>query len=470
VAVAVLDTLLGRLSRRHRWQLLIDQLAPRFLVAGLVVGTGVAAIRLALPAVSPLIPALVAAALLVPWCWTPALLRQRVARGRLAGELDLLAGTNGTAMALAEQPDAAWTTLTASALEQVAMPPLRWQPVLPALVALALLGGAVLLPQAEPAAPGTSPAAALVRPLREDLARLAEAGVITRPEQQELVQRVDDLLAHAGTGALDQATWEGLDRLQAGLDAQATAAGEHLAAALAAAQAGVDQPPKDAAQAGALADQLATTLAALAMQAPGLLPATLGDPASREALAAALAQAQERGLLSEAQRQALQRAGLTPGKPGSKPTPGASAALARTLAAELAKRRAGLGTCKAGSAAEDFLARLNGRAGNCNGNGPGGGGVSRGPGTADLDQGPRDRTAGGEQAGLTPGATLNPDGSVTVAAQARDAEPDPAAREALQRAAAQAFDPAAADSRRAEVAPEHRAVVEAYFTNDEVHH
>ena len=72
--MAVLDTLLVRLARRHRRQLLIDALAPRLMAAGLIVGVVIACVRLALPALTPLIPAAVVGALLLPLCWVPALL------------------------------------------------------------------------------------------------------------------------------------------------------------------------------------------------------------------------------------------------------------------------------------------------------------------------------------------------------------------------------------------------------------
>ena len=450
--MASIDTLLARLARRHSWQRLCDVAAPRLAAATLI-----ATVRLAVPAGGWLIPTLCAAGLLAPVPWLPAAWRRRESPARLAGELDLLAGSEGLAMAFAEQRDPAWSAASETALLRVVLPSLRLTVFAPALVTLALLAGAVLLPQAQPSPLPERPAANLVRPVRDDLAHLAEIGVIRPEERVELEKRLDELLAGAQGGTLDQATWEGVDRLQAHLDAQATAAGEHLAAALAAAQQGTVAPPANDAEAGALAESLAVQLAALAAQAPGLVPADLHDPAAQQVLAQALAQAQAKGLLTKAQVAALQQAGLKPGKPGTM-NASQGRALARSLAQELAKRQGGLGSGKAATAAEAFLAKLNGQTGN--------GGVSRGPGSAPLTREHRERTAGGENAGLAPGVTLNPDGSVTVAAQSRAAEPGEEARKELQRAAAQAFDPAAADSRRAAVAPRHREVVEAYFRND----
>lgn len=456
--MALIDTLLARLARRHGWQRLMDAASPRLLVAALLAATVIAAIRLAIPSADWLVPTLVFAAVLSPLPWLPAAWSRRVPSARLAGELDLLAGAQGLTMAYAEQRDAAWSVATAEALAQCQLPVVRLTGIAPLAVAVLLMGGACLLPQALPTPQTEAPSANLVRPVREDLAQLAASGVLTPEERAELDKRLDDLLAGAQGGTLDQATWEGVDRLQAHLDAQATAAGEHLAAALSAAQQGTLAPPANDAEASALAESLALQVAALAAQAPGLVPTDLRDPAAQQALANALAQAQAKGLLTQAQVAALQKAGLKPGKPGSC-TAAQGRALSRSLAQELARRQGGLGNGKAATAAAVFLAKLNGQTGS-------NGGVDRGPGEAPLTREHRDRTAGGESAALAPGATLNPDGSVTIAAQSRDAEPSDAARQDLQRAAAHAFDPAAADSRRALVAPRHREVVEAYFRND----
>jgi hypothetical protein len=463
--MAALAHLMQRLDRGHRRQQVIDRVAPRLLASSLLACVGVLAIRVALPAAEPLLPAVVATGLLAPLPWIPGAWRQRRAAAHVAAELDLLTDAEGTVMALAEQPTPAWDAQLAARLADVRLPPLRWRGLLPALAGVVLLVALTAVPQVVTPPASFSPAAALLAPLREELAQLAAAGVVTPEEQQELARRMAELVAQAEGPMLDQATWQGLDAVQARLEQQAVAAGERLAAALAAAQEHTAAPavaPGDAAaaaQAAQLAEAMATSFAELAAQAPGLIP-ELKDPAAREALAQALAQAQAKGLLTEAQRAALTRAGLTQAKPGGPSTAAQSRALARSLAAELERRRQGLGQCRSASAAQSFLARLRQQ------DSANRWGLSRGPGVAPIEREPRDRTAGGSTQSLAPGVTLNPDGSVTVAAQAREAEPDEAARTALQRSAAQAFDPAAADSRRATVAPRHRAAVEAYFHHD----
>ena len=463
-----LDALLVRLTRRHQWQHVISIVAPRLVVSALVAAVGIATIRLALPSLAWLVPAVIVAGILAPLPWLPSAWQRRIPRSQAAGELDGLAQAEGLVMAYSEQRDPAWSTRCIAVLQGVRVPALKVAPLMPSLLAMAVLVGAALLTQAVPQPPASGPADALVKPLRDQIAELTDHGVLTKDERKDLEQRLAELVARSQGGALDQATWEGIDRLQAQVTAQAAAAGEKLAAALSAAQAAADPTVAEmgagqsADPANALAAQLAVDLAKLAEQAPGLVPLDLADPNQRAALAAALERAQRQGLLTPAQVAALQKAGLTPGK-GAPQAGGANAAqsraLARHLADELAKRKQGLGGA-ARTAAELFLARL---AAGQNGSQPGSGAPTRGPGEAPLDHLARERTAGGDQAPLMPGATLNPDGSVTVAAQARDAELDDHARAELQRAAARDFDPTAADSRRATVAPRHRAAVEAYF-------
>lgn len=468
-----LDALLVRLTRRHQCQHLINVVAPRMVVSALLAAVVIATIRSAAPSFAGLVPAVIVAAILAPLPWVPSAWSRRISRSQAAGELDVLAQAEGLVMAYCEQRDVAWSERCSASLQRVRLPALSFSPMLPSFLAMLVAIGAVSLTQSLPQPPAAGPADALVKPFREQIAELSERGVLTKEERHDLEQRLTDLVARSQGGALDQATWEGIDRLQSQVTTQASAAGEKLAAALAAAQAAADPAAavpatgqstgQTADTANALAAQLAIDLAKLAEQAPGLVPSDLADPSQRAALAAALAHAQKQGLLTTAQVAALQRAGLTPGKaagPNNGPTAAQSRALARHLANELAKRKQGLGGA-ARSSAELFLARL--AAGQL-GSKPGSGGPSRGPGEAPLDHLKRERTAGGDQAALMPGATLNPDGSVTVAAQVRDAQLDEHARAQLERAAARDFDPTAADSRRATVAPRHRAAVEAYFS------
>ncbi len=471
-----LAVLLTRLARRHRLQGVLTQMAPPLVVSAVVAAVAVAAVRWAMPEAAWLVSALVIGGLGAPLVWLPSAWQMSVSASRLAAELDSLAEAQGLVMAYAECHDPAWHEHCQAVLMRVTLPRLPWRPLLPGIAAVLLLLGAIALPQAVVLPAMVGPADALVKPLREQLAELAATGVLTHEEHDEMNKRLADLVARSQGGVLDQATWEGIDRVQTQAAAQATAAGEKLAAALTSAtasaatvsaatvSAATSELPtpaaSDPAAANALAAQVAVDLARLAEQAPGLASLDLADPHARAALAAALESAQQKGLLSKAQVAALQRAGLTSGKASESgtaaPTAAQSRALAQQLADELDKRKKQLGS-SARTAAEAFLARLAAQQ-------AGSGAPTPGPGEAPIEQLARLRTAGGEQAPLAPGVTLNPDGSVTIAAHARDAQLDGAARADLQRAAARAFDPTAADSRRAHVAPRHRAAVAAYFS------
>jgi hypothetical protein len=256
---------------------------------------------------------------------------------------------------------------------------------------------------------------------------------------------------------MDQPTWEALDRIRERLDRSVGLSTQRLAQSLAlseaVAQPSGERPPGEA------TTRLAQAVAELALRAPGLVP-KLPPGAGEEELSAALAQAAAAGALSEEQADAVKRLGLLRPQAGRQIDPAAARQLGEHLAQELAKMRAKLEALgEDGDGFDDALQReRRGR--------PGRGGVDRGPGHAPLTWEDPLRTAGGGVEGLPAGAQLNPDGSVTLAEQVRDAEVDDAVQRAALRAAAQAFDPTAADARRATIAPRHRAVVERYFAGE----
>jgi hypothetical protein len=216
-----------------------------------------------------------------------------------------------------------------------------------------------------------------------------------------------------------------------------------IAAAEAAANADMQ---RDATAALARAGDLAATLAALAHDAPGLAKL---DAATLDAVASAAQAAAAAGRLDAATAQRL---------------------------CELAKRSSSSGTCnKLGNAsrtvATDLAAKRSALAqlgmctkkGTCSGlaSAPGNGGVDRGPGHAELERVKRAPVDIGAADGLPPGASVDPDGSVTFATTVR--EPQAEDVTAAARAAARAFDPACADARRVQIPPRHRAAVAAYF-------
>jgi hypothetical protein len=287
----------------------------------------------------------------------------------------------------------------------------------------------------------------------ERVAALEQGGVIPPAETAEVRNDLNTLREHANDRGMDQPTWEALDRIRQRLDRSVEATNQRLAQSLAASEA-VSQPSSAPPRAE---DQsrLAQAMAELALQAPGLVP-KLPEGAGEEEMAAALAQAAAAGALSQEQADAVKRLGLLRPQAGRKLDAAEARKLGEHLSKELAKAREALkklGECRGDGNGD----------GNGDGDEPGRGGVARGPGHTKLTWNDPLRTEQGGVEGLPAGAQLNPDGSVTLAEQVRDAEIDEAVQKAAVRAAARAFDPTAADARRATVAPRHRAVVERYF-------
>jgi hypothetical protein len=441
-----LDRLCVRLSRQRRIERVLARVLPLAAIAGLLGATAVAVVRLAVPDAGWLVPTLAAATALTPLIVIPAALRRRDPDWLIAGHADRLAGTQGLSMALASTADRdpAWMDQIAPRLSAARLPPLRTPRLASALAAAVLLAGAWCLPQV--AAPPPPP------PVIGGNLAGAEAGLqhitdarLTAPEAVEtLTERLAAVREALATQGLNQQTWAALDALQRDLDATTAKAADHLADALAKADAlaGLHGDGETTAQAAA---DFAAALAELETQAPGLA-AKLPPGAEGEALLRLAQQAMAGGELTEAQRQALQRWGLDPAQqPDGGVQPGDAAAarrLADRLAGELAQR-AGMG-----GPTQD-------------GDGPGGPGP--GGGHAELTWGDIQRIDGGFRDRLASGTPQHPETGAAVGTQSRaprDGElaTDPAVRAGLMEHAA-----AAADARRAAIAPRHRAAVAGYF-------
>ena len=458
----LLDLSLTRLSRWRRIQRGGDAVLKAAVVSLGVAATAVIVVRLGLPSLGWLGWPLTVAGLLTPLLMLPRALRHRDQAPDLAGLLDLQLNTHGVAMALAAMPsnqrDEGWMARLRRPLDDWQPPAFAWVKVKLPLVALGMLLCAVMIPQAQMRSVTPSTTAGFFAQTGDRLADLTDANLLPPEQADRLQKRFEELKANAERAGMDQATWEGLARLKEDLTSAAQLSGRRLAEALAEAEHAVKPPetketPEAASQA---AVAMAQHLAELAAQAPGLVP-KLPVGADADALKAALQQAAAQGKLSDEQLAALEKLGL-------QPSAGQTAALneqqARALASrlvdELAKRAAMLGT------EEDFsrlLAEARGR--------PGRGRHSRGPGHTDHPQElDVERFPVGGVVGLSPGARLNADGSVTLAEQVREPEVDAATAEAGRRAAAQSFDPTAADARRATTAPRHRAAVQQYFGSE----
>ena len=464
----LLDHDLARLAWRRRVQRAYDALLPRLALGLAASATVVVVIRLAVPALGWLAWPLAAAGALVPLAWLPRALATRDTPAVLAGHLDRMCGGEGLAMALAEHPAAArdgdWLTRLRRPLEGFTPPALVWRAGRGAALAVVALLAALALPQALPDTRTITPLARLFDQAGARLDALDRNGLLPPTAAEELQQRLAELRTQAGREGMDQTTWEALSRVEHDLAAAGASAAQRLAEALAQAERTATPPAAGTTPTAATdAAQLAAQLAALAAEAPGLVP-QLGQGANdaelKQALAAALREAAERGLVTPEQLAALERLGLQPGGEGERLDEAGARALATRLGEELARGAQALGECGSSDALQAALALLRGEALRRGGRE----GHTDGPGHLARERGPAERIPGAQVAGLPPGARLNPDGSITLAEQMR--EPDAEQLASATRAAARAFDPAAADARRAATAPRHRAVVERYFAAD----
>lgn len=456
----LLDRQLDRLHRRRRLQRSLDRLLPAL---GLGLGgaaVAVMVVRLALPGAGWVALPLAAAGVLLPILIVPRSFARRDERAVLTGHLDRGCAAHGLAMALAALPagqrDGDWMARLRRPLEDLTLPPLRLIAGRGALFAVVCLLAALALPQRESVASLPTVVGSFFRQAAERVAGLEQAGVIPPAESEQARTDLAHLQERATDQGMDQPTWEALDRIRQRLDRSVSTTNQRLAQSLSLSEAvaqAPDQTPRS--QDGA---RLAQAVAELAVRAPGLVP-KLPAGAGEEELQAALAQAAAAGALSPEQADAVKRLGLLRPQAGRQLDAQEARRLGEHLAKELAKAREALR--KLGEGQGDGPDQGDGQAGR-----PGRGGVGRGPGHADLTWNDPLRTAGGGVEGLPAGAQLNPDGSVTLAEQVRDAEIDESVQQAAVRAAARAFDPTAADARRATVAPRHRAVVERYFASE----
>lgn len=451
----LLDLQLTRLARQRRWQRTLDRMLPIASVSIGMAAVGVLVVRLAAPEAVALLPAMILAGILVPLVWLPTGWRIQDRSSDLAGHLDLLTDGRGLTMALAEsaERDADWLAHLRTRLETFRPPALVWQRGRGALVALCAVALTLALPQQYPDSVRTvNPVTALFASTEQSLATFDQLAVLPTERIEEHRQRLEALRAHAEQHGMDQATWEAKDRLDQRLRAEAGLSSRRLAEALAQAEVATQSDP-GAQQAAA--EALAQRLGELAARAPGLMPTV--TPGDHEALRAAVAAAAAQGLLTPEQAAALERLGFRPGlNQGAPLDPAQQREFAERLREALEERARELGSCAECEGFGDALAEARRALG----------GVDRGPGAADHPYLPTERFAVGALDDLPPGARVNPDGSVTLAEQIRD--PDVAAEtaELAARAAARAFDPAAADARRSDLAPRHRAVVGRYFAGE----
>jgi hypothetical protein len=460
----LLDRQLLALHRRRRLQRVVAGYVPFLAVTIGIAALLVMVVRLSLPSAAWLVWPIALASFLLPLVLVPRWWSQRDSAVILAGHLDQCVNGQGLVMALAAHSSATrdgdWLARLRQPLEQLTLPPFVYQQLRGVgLVTMCLLV-AVMIPQRALAPSLPSVVGSFFQQLSERVAALDEAGIIPHEEAAQQRLDVERLTAHAVDQGMTQATWEGLDRVHQRVDQQTERSVQRLAQAMGLAEATAQ--PSSSAERQLQEQRLAQAVAELALAAPGLVP-RLPKDAGGEELSAVLAQAVQAGALNPEQADAIKKLGLLHPGQAQKLNPAEQKALSEHLKDELAKMREKLSKLGAGEGFDEELRRARDGQGR---DGPGRGGVGRGPGHAPLTWDDPLRTKGGGVEGLPAGMQLNPDGSVTIAEQVRDAEIDPAIQAAAQRAAMRAFDPTAADAKRATVAPRHRAVVEKYFANE----
>ncbi|MFW5698270.1 MAG: hypothetical protein ACOCZK_05830 [Planctomycetota bacterium] len=459
-----LEQLMCAVDRRQRLQRCLGRLLTAWALSLGAVALVQVCIRLALPGWSSTVVWLPVVGLVAPILLSRRWYGPPEPHAITAARLDRLAQSRGLAMALADEEPAArdpgWLQRLRPCLDRVRLPPLDWSGSGRVLVAVLAVLIAVALPQRDPGSSSAGRVDQLLAQPRELLEQMAEEGVLSQERKQELLEQLESIATAANERGMDQAVWEGLDRLAAGLGAEQRRSTQRLAEALAQARRTATADPAARERESAA---LAQALTRLARQAPGLLPQQ-GQPGHAE-LARVLDAAAAQGMLDDEALDRLRERGLLPGagqgdrgRQGAR-DPAAEQALAQRLGAALAAagERSGLGR------GDDFarlLQRLGGQ--------PGRGGIARGPGAAALElTHQQQETEPGELEGLPAGARINSDGSVTLAESRRAPELDDAANRALQRARLRDIGPGAADARRARIAPRHRAAVQRYFASEQ---
>ncbi len=463
--VDLLDRQLHALHRRRRLQRALAAYLPLLAITIGIAAVLVMVVRLSMPAAAWLVWPIALASLLAPLVVVPRRWAQRDSSAILAGHLDLCINGQGLAMALSAHGSTArdgdWLARLRQPLEQLTLPPFVYDHLRGVGLAAFCLIVALMIPQRAFTPSIPSVVGSFFKQIADRVTALEEAGVIPPEDAEQQRLDVERLTAHAIDQGMTQSTWEALDRVHQRTDQQVERSVQRLAQAMGLAEATAQ--PSSPGDRELQEQRLAQAVAELALAAPGLIPRLPKDAGGQE-LAAVLAQAVQAGALNPEQAAAVKKLGLLHPGQGEKLNPAAMKALREHLKKELEKEREKL--CKMGECEgfEEELARM--RKGQGQGKEGGRGGVDRGPGHAPMAWDDPLRTKGGGIEGLPAGMQLNPDGSVTIAEQVRDAEIDPAIQAAAQRAAVRAFDPTAADAKRATVAPRHRAVVEKYFANE----
>ncbi len=458
----LLQRRLAQLHRHRRLQRCFNGLMPLWMITFSCLALCLIPLRLATPSADSLgftwldLP-LFLAALLLPLYKLPQIWNIHDTPSRLAGELDLLTHSNGLVMGLAEThpttPDNNWQSHIRVPLENMQMPNFRWAASLPTLAAFACFCLCFFIPNNRANTPQQQYIQTLLQKTESQLDDLHKEKIIPDDWAEQQQQKLATLRQRAQTNnGMDQQTWQAFDSISRDVRDAGTAAAKRLAESLAAAERSRAQPE----QLNLALRDISRSLAQLATHNPGMLP-HMSSRTEQQRLSQALNEAMKKGMLTQKQWQALCKNNVCKKNTGQKKQACNAADIqhiSSQLLEQLTKRKESLKKCALNKQCNSFLMAM------CKQSG----GVSRGPGHAPLFRNNKDRFHEGDSKQLAEGMHINPDGSITVAEQTRDAEVNDAIHHVHQRAAERQFHATTADARTSRTAPQHKQAVSRYFS------
>ena len=437
-----LEASLLRLGRRHKRQAIADHLLRQWFLAGIGGILAVILIRFIGSIADPLMPVVWIAVLTLPIVSALGLIIAGIptpSRSQLAAEIDLLAGTQGLAMALAEDQGkstdikANWQSTIDHRLLGCDPPPIKWRGLKQMLAVIMLLALAPLLPARQPTdlATGPSPAEHLLQPLKDQLTRLKEEEAIPEPALEQLEEELSSL-EQQGQDGVDQHFLRAIDKFSEQIDQETQSSLQALAEAIMAAEAAQGNF-------GQADQEMAQALQELNQRFPGAMDQLNGKLANDLF-----------NKLTPQQQDALRN--MRNQNPGQGQwDPAAAQKFAQQLREELLNKGDCLG-CK-----EGLLGMLR----------QGKGGINRGPGHADLDLSHLQQDTDANKMDTLPnGPAMSNEGAIVIEEVQRPTPIDEATKNDLQRGETQTFNGTLANANRSTVSPRHRAAVGAWFNRD----
>lgn len=448
----MLDQRLQQLHRRRRLQRCLHTWAPLCAASCILAALVIISVHLLSSTTLWLDLPILAAALLLPLAVLPRCWAKRDNLRTLSAHLDVLCQGKGLCMALAShqyaQRDADWMARLRQPLENCTLPPFDWSQAKFLPIALLCLLFSLFTPQASQENITNNHFTPFFQSLLNDAQAMHELGIIDQPTLNKHREKIKELEQQAHEKGMSQALWQARDNMHAEMNALQRNAAQRLAEAINAARnASNEETGSETLQ------ELAAALANLAIEHKDMLPQLNKNQQIQLARMANMIQHQLNPEQLQALQQQMQRAGNQHGKKLKQPL---NQQQRKKFAYDLLKR---LGAEGEGLQAQ-FGINMNSlvqQIDNSN--------IQRGPGHVQLRGKDPTQTERGNIQGLIPGARVNPDGSITIAEEYRDADIDQAARAEAVRAGAKQFNPTAVDSRRNHTALRHRSAIERYFVN-----